>query len=111
MKSRIYRALALLLLLVAVLTQKDPVTLTYFVEHEVEQENDFIEITLTISAQSRTLTDALANAKKTAATVAALGDNYCQQTVKDSKECKDAVEVWNPLCRLANFKLSHNTRW
>jgi hypothetical protein len=93
MKSRIYRALGLLLLLATVLAQKEPVRLIYFVEHEVEQENDFIEITLTISAQSRTLTDALANAKKTALTVAALGDDYCQQTVKDIKECKDAVEV------------------
>jgi hypothetical protein len=66
MKSHIYTALAFLLLLAAVLGQKDPVTLTYFVEHEVEQENDFIEITLAIRAESRALTDALANAKKTA---------------------------------------------
>lgn len=93
MKSRIYAALAFLVLLVTCLGQKDPVTITYFVEHEVEQENDFIEITLAIRAESRALTDALANAKKTAETVAAMGESYCLQTVKDTKKCKDAVEV------------------
>lgn len=94
MKFRIYGGLCFLLLLIATIAQKDPVKVTYYVEHEVEQENDFIEITLEIKAKSRTLLDALTSAKKTADSVAELGKNYCQQTSKNPKEdCKDASEV------------------
>lgn len=92
MKSRIYAALCLLIILTISLAQKDPVKLIYYVEHEVEQKNDFIEITLEIKAESRTLTDALASAEKTAESVARLGIEYCMKTAKNAKtDCKEAA--------------------
>jgi hypothetical protein len=50
MKSRIYGVLCFFVFLVIVCGQKEPVKLIYFVEHTVEEEEDFIEISLEIKA-------------------------------------------------------------
>jgi hypothetical protein len=67
----------------------EPTTLTYVSEYEVEQEDDFIEVTLEIESESRSLVEALANGKRTAADVAALANNYCKENAKKAKgDCK-----------------------
>ena len=60
MKISIYGYVAFLLLISASLTQGDEATtLTYFVDYEEEQEDDFIQAELLIQSQSTSLTQAL----------------------------------------------------
>jgi hypothetical protein len=94
MESRICLYLCLLLLLVGASCADEPTRLTYITDYEVEQEDDFIEVTLEIESESRSLVEALANGKRTAADVAALANNYCKENAKKGKgDCKEAVEV------------------
>ena len=44
MRSHILALLCLVLLLVTAVTNDEPTRLTYYVEHEEEQDEDFIEI-------------------------------------------------------------------
>lgn len=66
MRSSIWSCLCVLMLLFTLFAQEEATHLTYFVEYEVEQEDDYIEVVLKIESQSRSLVEALANAKKTA---------------------------------------------
>lgn len=50
MKSRIYGGLCLLILICGISAQKDPIRVTYYSEYEVDQQPDYIEITLQIKA-------------------------------------------------------------
>lgn len=110
MKLNIY--VALCLLLVAVWAEPEPTHLTYFVEYEEEQEEDFIEVTLEIEAQSRSLVDAIASAGKVAAEVSSLANNYCREYFKKGKgDCKEAVDVPSSPLRSASSRLSPSTRW
>lgn len=66
MRSSIWACLCVLMFLSTFLAEEGATHLTYFVEYEVEQEDDYIEVALKIESQSRSLVEALANAKKTA---------------------------------------------
>ena len=60
MKISIYGYVAFLLLISTTLSQGgEPTTLTYFVDYEEEQEDDFISAELLIQSQSTSLTQAL----------------------------------------------------
>lgn len=57
-------------------------------------------MTLEIDSESRSLVEALNNAKRTAGDVATLANNYCKENAKKSKgDCKEAVEVFSNTCR------------
>lgn len=63
----------------------------------VEQEDDYIEVTLSVESQSRVLTDALSQANITATEIANLAKKYCQQSGKKVKGgCDNTVEVVKP---------------
>ena len=71
MKIGICGLLALMMLLGLTVSQGDePTKLTYFVDYEEEQEEDFIEAQLLIESQSQLLTAALNEAKQAASEVA-----------------------------------------
>jgi hypothetical protein len=42
-----------------------PTRMVYFVEHEDEQEEDYIEIVVSVEAESRSLVSAISSAAKT----------------------------------------------
>lgn len=90
MKIGICVLLSLLLLFVGVSAQGDePTTLTYFVDYEEEQDEDFIEAQVLIQSQSPLLATALNDAKKAAAEVQALATEDCKKNQKKGKgDCK-----------------------
>lgn len=95
MKISICILLGLMLLAATVTSQGgDSTTLTYFVDYEEEQEEDFIEAQLLIQSQSQQLTGALNEAKQAASEVARIASDYCKQYTKKGKgDCKEAVDV------------------
>lgn len=95
MKIGICGLLALMMLLGLAVSQGDGVTkLTYFVDYEEEQEEDFIEVQLLIESQSQLLSAALDEAKRTATEVAKIASDSCKQNAKKGKgDCKEAVDV------------------
>jgi uncharacterized protein YggE len=98
MKINILSLLAVLILLAAVQTQGDEsTTLTFFVDYEEEQEEDFIEAQLLVQSQSPQLTQALNQAKQVAAQVTSLANDFCKRHAKKGKgDCKEAVDVLCP---------------
>lgn len=112
MSPRIYALLIAAFLFIGAVCDDEPTRLTYVQEYEVEQEDDFIEVTLEIESESRSLVEALANAKRTAEDVTALANNYCKENAKKGKgDCKEAVDVLSNVCRSASLKSSHSTKW
>jgi hypothetical protein len=90
MRASIYGSLLLVLLAGAVLAQgEDTTTLTYFVDYEEEQEDDFIAAELLIQSQSVSLTQALGEAKQVMAEVTSIANEFCSQNKKKGKgDCK-----------------------
>jgi hypothetical protein len=62
---RIDIRLCLLCLLAMVVLANVPTRMVYFVEHEDEQEEDYIEIIVSVEAESRSLVSAISSAAKT----------------------------------------------
>lgn len=111
MKIGICGLLALMMLLGLTVSQGDePTKLTYFVDYEEEQEEDFIEAQLLIESQSQLLTAALNEAKQAASEVAKIASDYCKQNAKKSKgDCKEAVDVSEFQLRSATMRSNPST--
>lgn len=92
MKLNIFIAIVILLVGVTQAEEQEHTHLTYFIEYEEQQEEDFIQVGLQIQAQSGSLVEALSRAQKVAAEVTNLANNYCKQYSKKGKDnCKEAV--------------------
>jgi hypothetical protein len=112
MRWYIQGVLVLALLVGSEAAQEEATRLVYFVEHEDEQAEDFIEITLEIESQSNSLVSAIEDAGKVAQEVTALAVSYCKEYTKKGKgDCKQAVEVGRHLSRSASSKFNRSTRW
>lgn len=107
MKIGICVLLSLLLLFVGVSAQGDePTTLTYFVDYEEEQDEDFIEAQVLIQSQSPLLATALNDAKKAAAEVQALATEDCKKNQKKGKgDCKQAVDVFVFSTQIGSYEI------
>lgn len=62
---RIDIRLAVLCLLAMLVLANVPTKMVYFVEHEDEQEEDYIEIVVSVEAESSSLVSAISSAAKT----------------------------------------------
>jgi hypothetical protein len=68
---------------------QEPTTLIYFVEYEDEQAEDYIEISLKIEAESRSLVEAISTAGKVGEEISVLSNEYCKEYTKKGKgDCK-----------------------
>ncbi len=107
MKIGICVLLSLLLLFMEVSAQGDePTTLTYFVDYEEEQDEDFIEAQVLIQSQSPLLATALNDAKKAAAEVQALATEDCKKNQKKGKgDCKQAVDVFVFSTQIGSYEI------
>lgn len=107
MKIGICVLLGLLLLFVGVSAQGDePTTLTYFVDYEEEQDEDFIEAQVLIQSQSPLLATALNDAKKAAAEVQTLATDDCKKNQKKGKgDCKQAVDVFVFSTQIGSYEI------
>ena len=90
MRKSIYGSFLVFMMLATAMAQgDDTTTLTYFVEYEEEQEDDFIEAQLLVQSQSQQLTQALNEAKQAAGEVASIANDFCKQYTKKGKgDCK-----------------------
>jgi cytochrome c-type biogenesis protein CcmH/NrfF len=103
--------LILAVLLVCSWAQEEPTKLTFFIEHEEEQEEDYIEVSLKIKCQSRSLVDAISSAAKITSEVNSLAADYCKEYTKKGKgDCKQAVDVLLWPRRSANTRSNPSTR-
>lgn len=94
MKLSICGLFCVFILLGTVFAADEETHLTYFIDYEEEQEEDYIEVSLEIEAQSRSLVQAISSAGKVANEISVLANNYCKENAKKGKgDCKEAVEV------------------
>lgn len=96
MKISIIALIALILILTnSIVAANDPTTLTFFVDYEEEQEEDYIEASLKVESSSPQLTQALNKAKQIATELASIANAYCKQNMKKGVkgDCKEAVDV------------------
>lgn len=88
--------LALTLLGLVTTADDEATLLTYFIEYEEDQDDDFIEVGLAIKVESTSLSEAIAEAQGVADKVTKVGSKYCNDFLKKSKKkpnCKEVVEV------------------
>lgn len=78
MPSNILIGILFVFLLIGVTQQQEPTLLTYYVEYEEDQDDDYIEATLHIEAESTSLSGAIADAKEAADKVISYGQKYCK---------------------------------
>lgn len=80
-------------LLLALSANAQPSTkITFFVEHEVELEKDYLEMVLNIKAQDTSLKEALTSAADTVAQVRTLAEDYCKTHSRKAGECQEITE-------------------
>lgn len=65
----IYHFFCLAVLLLITTLHAQTTNLIYYVDYEAHQENDYIQVSLLVSTQSRILTDAIAEAHSTVTAV------------------------------------------
>ena len=91
----ILKKIALLTLMaVLLIARKDSPgpTVTFFVEHEVEPQKDYIEIVINIKAEDTSLKEALADAEDTVKCVRDLIEEHCKTYSKKKGECQEITE-------------------
>lgn len=65
---------------------------TFFVEHEVDPEKDYLEIVVNIKAEDTSLKEALADAEETVKFVRTLIEDHCKANSKKKGECQEITE-------------------
>jgi hypothetical protein len=63
-------------------------TVTFYVEHEVEPDKDYMEIVVNIKAEDTSLKEALADAEETVKFVRDLVEEHCRTYSKKKGECQ-----------------------
>jgi hypothetical protein len=81
-------ALLLILLLLPALGQPTHTRLSFFVEHEVESDQDYLEMVILVKSQDTSLKGSLAEAAASVAFVRSEAELYCKTHSKSSGECR-----------------------
>jgi hypothetical protein len=81
----------ILLVVVAVMTQET--TLTYIVEHELDQSDQFVELTLTVQTEGRSMRKTVDDAARVIAAIQRISKKYCLEGGRSGAECAEAVEA------------------
>jgi hypothetical protein len=84
-------ALAIFTLALIVLTNST--TVTFYVDHEVEQPLDYVEISAIIKVGGESLESTIEDAVKIIKDIENSVNDYCQTYSKSKAECKDNVET------------------
>ena len=79
------------LLIVAVMAQDT--TLTYIVEHELDQSDQFVELTLTVQTEGRSMRKAIDDAARVIAAIERISKKYCLEGGRSAADCEEAVEA------------------
>lgn len=85
-----------LFLLASILVISSSTLVTFYVDHEVEQPLDFVDINLIVKADGESLEGAIEEAAEKIANIKSLVEQYCKGYTpreKQDKECKDLVEA------------------
>jgi hypothetical protein len=82
----------LLLALVCAQAQPSGTKITFFVEHEVDEEKDYLEIVINIKAEDTSLKEALENAEETVKYIRELVEEHCRTNSKKKGECQEITE-------------------
>jgi hypothetical protein len=87
-----FAALAILLLLAVAHSQPSGPTVTFYVEHEVDPEKDYLEIVVNVKAEDTSLKEALADAEETVKFVREQVEEHCRSNSKKKGECQQITE-------------------
>lgn len=94
MKITLSLLVGLLVLAITASTQKTT-TLSYLVDFEEEQRQDFLELTVKVTSQKTSLQEAIAEAKEKAENIKTLEEEICKAIAKSKAECKGSAEIGN----------------
>ena len=84
--------LSVMLLCAAVVLAQET-TLTYIVEHELDQSDQFVELELSVQTEGRSLQKAVANAGRVIAAIKRIAKQYCLESGRAKADCESAVEA------------------
>ena len=76
-----------LVLLVLLLGCISGTEISYFREEEVESQKDYMELTVTVTAEDSSLTEALENGREYTVLVKQVSEAFCKANAKNKKEC------------------------
>jgi hypothetical protein len=71
----------------------EPTILTYFSEHEVEQDSDYIEIGITVHSEDINLNKAVKTAETVVAKLEKIVLEHCHAQSKKKTDCDDAFDA------------------
>jgi uncharacterized protein YggE len=94
MKLSISMLVGLLLIAIIATSQKATV-LSYLVDYEEEQRQDFLELTVEVSSLKASLQEAIAEAKEKAENIKTVEEEICRTIAKSKTECKGSAEIGN----------------
>jgi hypothetical protein len=66
-------------------------TLTYIIEHELDQSDQFVELELSVQAEGRSLQKAIADAARVIAAIERIAKQYCLESGRAKADCETAV--------------------
>ena len=79
-------------------------TLTFYVDHEVEQPLDYVEINTVVKAEGESLEATIEDAANIIHDISTTAVAYCQTYAKSKDECEDIVET-SPYSIKTNYDL------
>jgi hypothetical protein len=85
--------LALVLAAMVFGTNAEDTVLTYIIEHEIDQSDQFVELELTVQTEGKSLKAAIANAQRVIKNIEEISKGYCLESGKSKKDCEDIVEA------------------
>lgn len=82
--------LAVVLLIVGMVWGQET-TLTYIIEHEIDQSDQYVELELTVQTEGRSMQKAIADAARVIAAINRITQKYCLESGRPKPECQEAV--------------------
>jgi hypothetical protein len=79
------------LCLAAALAQET--TLTYIIEHELDQSDQYVELELSVQAEGRSMKSAISDAARVIAGIQRIAKHYCLSSGRAKGDCEEAVQA------------------